>query len=115
MQPRGFFVAALGSRFSMMVAALPFVGAGANGTQLFNTTNRLVPTFGVNRRTFWWGSSPFDSIRGEGFLRRRFTSYLDPLLAVPIYSSFFWKVLSWSLSTWPVSLMPEDAQEFVRM
>jgi hypothetical protein len=75
----------------MMVAALPFVGAGANGTQLFNTTNRLVPTFGVNWRTFWRGVAPFDSIRGEGFLRRRFTGYLDPLLAVPIYSGFFEK------------------------
>jgi hypothetical protein len=45
-----------GRVFSMMVAALPFIGVGANGTQLFNTTNRLVPTFGVNWRTFWCGS-----------------------------------------------------------
>ena len=37
------------------------------------------------------GFSPFDSIRGEGFLRRRFNGYLDPLLAVPIYSGFFLK------------------------
>jgi hypothetical protein len=74
MQPRGFFVAALGSRF-------------------FYDGRRTAICGGRDERhpAFQYHQPARANVRGEGFLRRRFTGYLDPLLVVPIYSGFFLK------------------------
>jgi hypothetical protein len=89
MQPRGFFVAALGSRFfydGRRAAICRGRGERHPAFQYHQPARANVR--GKLANLLVWVST-FDSIRGEGFLRRRFTGYLDPLLAVPIYSGFF--------------------------